>query len=96
MDGGKRGEKEWEGGVRLNISKMRAEYIRMDQCGARVGHSPPSSLLDPGARILLILPFSGGLPDPANADIFYYSPRQSPIEHGITLTRQQGVLVTDG
>jgi uncharacterized iron-regulated protein len=52
------------------------------------------SLLDPNARVLLILPFSGKEPDPESADIFFYSPRRSRTGYGITLAQRQGVLVT--
>lgn len=51
------------------------------------------SLLDPGARVLLILPFSGERPDPASADIFFYSPQRPRTGYGITLEQRQGALV---
>ena len=36
------------------------------------------SLLDPGSRILSVLPFSGKIPDPRSADLFYEKPAAAP------------------
>lgn len=47
------------------------------------------SLLDPGARILLVMPFSGEAPDPSHADIFFYSPIQPRGGYGITLSQER-------
>ena len=53
------------------------------------------SLLDPDARVLLILPFFDRQPNPASGDIFYYSPRQDRARHEITLVQRQGALMTE-
>ena len=50
---------------------------------------------DPGARILLAVPYSGPSPEPGRADLYYFSP-QMRSGYGIRLARRDGALAVSG
>lgn len=49
-------------------------------------------LFDPGARIVLVMPFSGENPDPEMADLYYYSKPRAHSPYGFTFTQSRGGL----
>ena len=50
-------------------------------------------VFDPGARIVLVMPFSGEKPDPGAADLYYYSEPRSHSPYGFTFTERGGGLL---
>lgn len=48
------------------------------------------ALLDPGAVIFSVMPFSGPVPGANLADAFYYSPAPEPSGFGLTFSREEG------
>ena len=49
--------------------------------------------LEPDARVLLVMPFSGAQPEPGAADVYYYSEQRSHSPYGFTLAERKGRLV---
>ena len=49
--------------------------------------------LEPEARILLVMPFSGERPEPGAADLYYFSESRSRTPYGFTFARREGKLL---
>lgn len=71
----------WDSTMAEEAVRLRARTGRPVFILAGVGHVERGwgiahrlSILDPGARTLLVMPFSGAGPEPLTGDIFYYSP----------------------
>ena len=47
---------------------------------------------EPGARTVLVMPFSGALPEPGAADLYYYSEERSHSSYGFTFAMRAGTL----
>ena len=90
-------------------STMAEEAVRVKRLGqgpviilAGVGHVENGwgiahrlAQFDPGARILLAVPYSGPNPEPGRADLYYFSP-QMRSGYGIRLARRAGALTVAG
>ena len=50
-------------------------------------------VLEPEARILLVMPFSGERPEPGAADLYYFSEPRSRTPYGFTFARREGKLL---
>ena len=92
----------WDSTMAEEAARLRARTGKPVIVLAGVGHVEHGwgiahrlSILDPGARVLLIMPFSGEKPDSASGDIFYYSPRQPHGGYGIRIAQRRSALVAE-
>ena len=50
-------------------------------------------VLEPEARILLVMPYSGELPEPGAANLYYFSEPRSRTPYGFTFAKREGKLL---
>lgn len=86
--------------ARLGRIKQPAEALPPMVILAGAGHveygygiASRIKVFDPGARIVLVMPFSGESPDRGAADLYYYSEQRSRSPYGFTFTERGGGLL---